>query len=93
MISTLNLPVQTPRPKPLSRVPRPEELTVARIHEALHHSGYDQLRRIQVYYHHGRVVLQGRVSTYYMKQVAQEAVRTIPEVVEIDNDLSVVCSR
>jgi osmotically-inducible protein OsmY len=37
----------------------------------------------------GRVVLHGVVGTYYQKQMAQEAVRRIDGVEEIDNRLEV----
>lgn len=86
----MTAPVVPPRPK-TPRVPTAEELIVSHIRQALENSGYEQLRKIQAYYHHGRVVLQGRVTTYYLKQVAQESIRVIPEVNEIDNDLQVLC--
>ncbi|HEY4260133.1 MAG TPA: BON domain-containing protein [Schlesneria sp.] len=60
---------------------------------ALHHTGYAQLRAVKLYCHHGRIVLQGRIPTYFLKQLAQEVVRHVPNVKEIDNDLRVVCSR
>ena len=37
----------------------------------------------------GKVVLQGRVNSYYEKQMAQEAVRDIKGVQLIQNDLEV----
>jgi len=61
--------------------------------QALRESGFEQLRRIQAYCDHGRITLQGRIATYYLKQVAQEVVRTVTDVRDIDNDLQVVCSR
>jgi osmotically-inducible protein OsmY len=60
---------------------------------ALHHTGYAQLRAVKLYCHHGRIVLQGRISTHFLKHLAQEVVRHVPDVKEIDNDLHVVCSR
>ncbi len=60
---------------------------------ALHHTGYAQLRAVKLYCHYGRIVLQGRISTHFLKHLAQEVVRLVPNVKEIDNDLHVVCSR
>ncbi|MDB5347725.1 MAG: hypothetical protein JWP89_6102 [Schlesneria sp.] len=60
---------------------------------ALHHTGYAQLRAVKLYCHHGRIVLQGRIATHFLKHFAQEVVRHVPNVKEIDNDLHVVCSR
>ncbi|MEQ1904300.1 MAG: BON domain-containing protein [Pirellulaceae bacterium] len=37
----------------------------------------------------GRVVLQGSVQTYFEKQLAQEAVRNVDGVEQIDNQLAV----
>jgi len=61
------------------------------VNKALHRSGYDQLRSVRTYCHHGRIVLQGKIATYYLKQVAQELVRTVSDVQDVDNDLRVVC--
>ena len=38
---------------------------------------------------HGRVVIQGTVRSYYQKQMAQEAVRGIEGVDEVENRLEV----
>lgn len=70
-----------------------DKTTLDRVQEALHDCGYDQLRRIRTYCNHGRIVLQGRVATYYLKQVAQEVVLNVQGVRDVDNDLQVVCSR
>jgi osmotically-inducible protein OsmY len=40
----------------------------------------------------GRVVLQGRVQSYFQKQMAQEALRRIHGVEQIDNQVEVVWS-
>ncbi len=37
----------------------------------------------------GSVVVSGRVPTYYLKQLLQEAIRTIPDVADIDNCVDV----
>jgi osmotically-inducible protein OsmY len=46
-------------------------------------------RKLQVETDDGRVVLSGTVTTYYQKQMAQEAVRRIDGVRAIDNRLTV----
>lgn len=38
----------------------------------------------------GRVVLRGRVPTWYHKQMAQEALRTVDGIAEIRNELRVI---
>lgn len=68
---------------------RTDEKILNLVCDALDGSGYDQLRKLQVYCHNRRITLQGQVATYYMKQVAQSAVRTVSGVCDIDNDLSV----
>lgn len=37
----------------------------------------------------GSVVVSGRVPTYYLKQLLQEAIRAIPDVADIDNCVDV----
>ncbi|MBS0201263.1 MAG: BON domain-containing protein [Planctomycetes bacterium] len=81
--------LQTVSPRE-SRVRNDEEI-LNEVHEAFQNSGFEQLKRIQVYCDHGGLTLQGRISTYYLKQVAQEVARKVPDVRDIDNDLYVVC--
>lgn len=61
------------------------------VNKALHRSGYDQLRSVRTYCHHGRIVLQGKIPTHYLKQVAQELVHSVCDVQDVDNDLHVIC--
>ena len=63
---------------------------VDRVWQALHASGYTQFRQLQVYFEHGRITLQGRLPTYYLKQVAQSAVLSVDGVRDIDNDVKVI---
>lgn len=63
------------------------------VHESLHGSGYGHLRTLNAYCENGRVTLQGRVPTYYLKQVAQSVVLTVTGVRDIDNDIRVHGSR
>ena len=56
---------------------------------ALKATGYRQLESLQVYCSHGRLTLQGRVPTYYLKQVAQSAIQGLHGIRDIDNDIRV----
>jgi len=50
---------------------------------------YFSPRRLRLEAEDGRVVLSGSVATYYQKQMAQEIVRRIEGVSEIENCLEV----
>ena len=50
---------------------------------------YPALRSIQCEFHEGVLVLRGRVTSYYLKQLAQEMVRTLADVELIVNVLEV----
>lgn len=47
----------------------------------------DRIVRIET--HAGHVVLRGVVGSYYQKQMAQEAVRTVDGVAQVENRLEV----
>lgn len=70
-----------------------DEQILHKVKQVLHQCGYEQLRRVSTYCDDGRITLQGRISTYYLKQVAQELVRSVSEVRDVDNDLRVMCSK
>jgi osmotically-inducible protein OsmY len=59
------------------------------IHSAISTNPYLAGRKLRYEAESGRVVLQGTVSTYFQKQMAQEALRRIDGVVEIENQLEV----
>jgi len=52
-------------------------------------SNYLALRRLRCEFHDGSLVLNGRVPTYYLKQVAQTIVRQLPGVQQIENRVDV----
>lgn len=52
-------------------------------------SGYQVLRNLQVHCDNGRVTLQGRLPTYFLKQVAQITVEQVDGVRDVDNDIRV----
>jgi osmotically-inducible protein OsmY len=53
-------------------------------------SAYASVRTLQCEHHEGVLVLRGRVSSYYLKQMAQEAVRNLHGVELILNAVEVV---
>lgn len=57
--------------------------------EVLGQAGSSELRRVQVQVVDGKVVLFGRVTSYYHKQVAQESVRPLAIGMEIENKIDV----
>jgi len=67
-----------------------DESVAAAAEAELCHSSYTDLRRVHCSYQHGTLTLEGRVTRYYLKQVAQSLVGRLTEVVDIDNRLDVV---
>ena len=56
-------------------------------------AGYAQLRHIGITQLNGRVTLQGRVPTYFLKQLAQSLASSLPGVQVVDNHIEVACVR
>lgn len=52
-----------------------------------------QLARVRVEALHGTIVLSGRLSSFYLKQLLQEAVKRLPSVTQIDNRVEVTVER
>ncbi len=63
-----------------------------RVHDALQQSPYFSTRKLRFETQQGRVVLRGTVASYYQKQMAQEALRRLEGVSEIENQLEVAWS-
>ncbi len=61
----------------------------AQVTAALQRSGQPPLRKVSVTSQHGHVTLDGRVPTYYMKQLAQTAAMSVDGVESIQNDVKV----
>jgi osmotically-inducible protein OsmY len=61
-----------------------------RIEHALRATGYPALRAVEVSVCGGVVILQGRVPSYYLKQLAQATAMEIAGVRELRNDVEVV---
>ena len=56
---------------------------------SLQRTGYSELRSIRCLMRNGEVTLQGNVTTYHMKQVAQSLVRRIAGVISVKNEITV----
>lgn len=57
----------------------------AAANRALYAPGYPELWNLRLKVDGNRLVLHGAVSTYYMKQLAQQAVMTLEEVAQVTN--------
>lgn len=55
----------------------------------LRKSGYHELHLISCEFHEGVLTLRGRVSTFYLKQVAQTLIRALDGVGQVNNRLEV----
>jgi osmotically-inducible protein OsmY len=66
-----------------------EPTLIDRVNFAIHTSPYFSGRKVQSATEGGRVVLQGKVGTYFQKQMAQEIARRVEGVELIDNCLEV----
>ena len=60
-----------------------------RVCSVLEENSHLQGRKVHFFTEKGRVTLRGSVSSYYAKQMAQEAVRKLDGVEEIANELEV----
>ncbi|MBS0203892.1 MAG: BON domain-containing protein [Planctomycetes bacterium] len=58
------------------------------VQRALSDSHYEQFRNLQVYCEDGRVTVQGRLPTSFLKQVVQSVIQSVAGVREVDNDVT-----
>ena len=70
----------------------PEDVVTMAAEAQLLKSRYGELRRISCEFCEGILTLRGRVSTYYLKQIAQELTRRLQGVLAVDNQLEVTTS-
>jgi osmotically-inducible protein OsmY len=61
-----------------------------RIQQAILSSPYPPLRKLHFVAHEGHVSLKGRVNSFHHKQVAQELLKEVEGIQQIDNELEVV---
>ena len=59
------------------------------VHDAIKNNPYVSRRNLRCETNGGRVILRGRVHSYFQKQMAQETVRRIDGIVSIENCLEV----
>ncbi len=59
------------------------------VHDAIKNNPYISRRNLSCETKGGRVILRGRVQSYFQKQMAQETVRHIDGIVSIENCLEV----
>ncbi len=67
-----------------------EAALLRKVQKALWDTGYAELQQIWVEVEEGGVILCGSVSTYYQKQVAQEAVKRVEGVELLTNEITVI---
>jgi osmotically-inducible protein OsmY len=72
---------------------REKEMIQARVESRLKRSSYAELHGVSCDYHEGVVTLRGRVSSYYLKQMAQALVFRLDGVQELNNRVEVVSPR
>ncbi len=59
------------------------------VHEAIKKNPYLLRQQLSCEWNDGRVILRGRVESYFQKQMAQETLRHIEGIVSIENYLVV----
>lgn len=59
----------------------------------LRRSGYHTVRSVSCRFRHGVLILEGRVPSYYLKQIAQTRVGGLAGVEKLDNRVQVVTPR
>ncbi len=85
MIQTLS--THRPRPVPQRKV-RPSLETF--IGEKFRSSPYRDLHSVRYHCHGGTVLLTGVLPSFFLKQMAQESIRHVAGVLEIDNRVEVI---
>ena len=65
------------------------ELILAQAQRALTESTFHDIRLLEVEQEDGRLILHGKVSCYYHKQQAQEAVRSVAGDLVVENQIAV----
>jgi osmotically-inducible protein OsmY len=70
-------------------MPEASATLVDQVHVAIQSNPYLAGRKLRFEAENGRVVLQGTVGTFFQKQMAQEALRRIDGISEIENQLEV----
>lgn len=66
-----------------------DDEVAARATSQLRQSGYSALRQVRCSFSHGVLRLEGTLSSFYMRQVAESLVAGMPEVSEVESRLGV----
>lgn len=66
-----------------------DAMVTRRLRQSLDASGYGALKRIEARHHRGVAYLEGRVDTFYLKQVAQVLALSVNGVERVVNDVKV----
>ena len=66
-----------------------KQVVQAEAQSRLRKSGYHELHVVSCEFHEGVLTLRGRVSSFYLKQVAQEVIRRLDGAEEVNNRLEV----
>lgn len=61
------------------------------VKSSFHDRGYRSIRTLEIQIERGTAVLQGRVPTFYMRQIAVECVKRLTGVTQIIDRIDVVC--
>jgi len=69
--------------------PAKKPLVQAEAQSRLRKSHYHELRFVSCEFHEGVLTLRGRVSSYHLKQLAQELIRRLDGAEEVNNRLEV----
>lgn len=67
----------------------PSDLATA-ARDRLRQSPYRAMRSVICEYHHGTLFLRGRLTSYYLKQMAQETVGRLAGIVRVVNRIEVI---
>ena len=80
------LPIEEQEPG----ISKEKQAVQAEAQSRLRKSGYYELHVVSCDFHEGVLTLRGRVSSFYLKQVAQELIRRMDGAEEVNNRLEVV---
>ena len=71
-------------------LPKERPVVQAEAQSRLRKSGYHELHLVSCDFHEGVLTLRGCVTSFYLKQVAQELIRRLDGAEEVNNRLEVV---
>ena len=72
-----------------TRVPRSRERIEELVQSRLRSSPYPSIQRLKSRVRKGRVVLRGRVPTFFEKQIAQESIADLDGIEQVENRVEV----